>query len=175
MLEFAGRRLQALHRPGHSPSDTVFWDEAHGLAIGGDHLLPRISSNPLIARPLGGRSGDPGGERPRALAMYMASLRETRAMPIGTVLPGHGEPFEDHVQLIDDRFAMHERRADKIAGLLAERPRSAHEIAHALWGNVAVTQAYLTLCEVLGHVDLLVERGRVRETEVGSVIHFEPV
>jgi glyoxylase-like metal-dependent hydrolase (beta-lactamase superfamily II) len=174
-LDFAGRTLTVLHRPGHSPSDTVFWDEARALAIGGDHLLPRISSNPLIARPLGGRSGDPGGGRPRALAMYLDSLRATREMPIETVLPGHGDPFGDHARLIDERFAMHERRAEKIAGLLAERPRSAHDVAHALWGNVAVTQAYLTLCEVLGHVDLLVERGRVRETEAGAVVHFEPV
>jgi glyoxylase-like metal-dependent hydrolase (beta-lactamase superfamily II) len=174
VLEFADRRLQVLHRPGHSPSDTVFWDEARGLAIGGDHLLPRISSNPLIARPLGGRSGEPGGGRPRALGMYLASLRETRAMPIETVLPGHGDAFGDHARLIDERFAMHERRAEKIAGLLAERPRSAHDIAHALWGNVAVTQAYLTLCEVLGHVDMLVERGHARETETGGVVHFEP-
>jgi hypothetical protein len=51
---------------------------------------------------------------------------------------------------------------------------SAHEIAHSLWGNVAVTQAYLTLCEVLGHVDLLAERGRVRERETGGVVRFEP-
>ena len=61
---------------------------------------------------------------------------------------------------------MHERRAEKILGLLAERPRSAHEIAHALWGNVAVTQAFLTLCEVLGHVDLLLERGAVRRAGI---------
>jgi glyoxylase-like metal-dependent hydrolase (beta-lactamase superfamily II) len=174
-LEFADRMLQVLHRPGHSPSDTVYWDEAHALAIGGDHLLARISSNPLIAHPLGGRSGEPGDGRPRALSMYMASLRDTRDMPLELVLPGHGEPIADHAGLIDERFAMHDRRAEKIAGLLAERPRSAHDIAHALWGNVAVTQAYLTLCEVLGHVDLLVERGRARETTVGSVVHFEPV
>jgi glyoxylase-like metal-dependent hydrolase (beta-lactamase superfamily II) len=175
-LEFAGRSLRVLHRPGHSPSDTVFWDEARGLAIGGDHLLPKISSNPLIARPLGGRSGDARDERrPHALAMYLESLRATRAMPIDTVLPGHGDPFGEHARLIDERFAMHERRAEKIGGLLAERPRSAHDVAHALWGNVAVTQAYLTLCEVLGHVDLLVARGRVRETEVGGVVHFEPI
>jgi glyoxylase-like metal-dependent hydrolase (beta-lactamase superfamily II) len=173
-LEFAGRRLQALHRPGHSPSDTVFWEAERGVAIGGDHLLARISSNPLIARPLGGRSGEPGDGRPRALAMYLASLAETREMPIELVLPGHGEPITRHAALIDERFAMHERRAEKISGLIAERPRSVHEIAQALWGNVAVTQAYLTLCEVLGHVDLLVERGRVREAEVGGVVHFEP-
>jgi glyoxylase-like metal-dependent hydrolase (beta-lactamase superfamily II) len=172
-LEFAGRRLQALHRPGHSPSDTVFWDAERGLAIGGDHLLGHISSNPLIARPLGGRSGEPDGTRPRALPMYVASLQATRAMPIKTVLPGHGEPIGDHAKLIDERLAMHDRRAGKIAGLIADRPRSAHEIAHAMWGDVAVTQAYLTLCEVLGHVDLLLERGRVHEIERDGVVHFE--
>ena len=32
-----------------------------------------------------------------------------------------------------------------------------------MWGNVAVTQAYLTLSEVLGHVELLADAGRVRE------------
>jgi hypothetical protein len=69
---------------------------------------------------------------------------------------------------------MHERRAEKILGLLGERPRSAHEIASELWGNVAVTQAFLTLCEVLGHVDLLLERGLVVERESGSVAVFAP-
>ena len=172
-LEFAGRTLQALHRPGHSPSDTVFWDAERSVLIGGDHLIGHISSNPLISRPLGGKSGEPGAGRPRALMTYMRSLRETRAMPIGTVLPGHGEPVTDHVKLIDERFALHERRAAKIGGLIAERPMTTYEIAQSLWGNVAVTQAYLTLSEVLGHVDLLLDRGEIRETEVGSVIRYE--
>jgi glyoxylase-like metal-dependent hydrolase (beta-lactamase superfamily II) len=172
-LEFAGRTLQALHRPGHSPSDTVFWDAERGELIGGDHLIGHISSNPLISRPLGGKSGEPGAGRPRALMTYMRSLRETRAMPIETVLPGHGEPVTGHVKLIDERFALHERRAAKIGGLIAERPMTTYEIAQSLWGNVAVTQAYLTLSEVLGHVDLLLDRGEIRETEVGSVIRYE--
>ena len=171
-LEFADRTLEVQHRPGHSPSDTLFWDAERATLIGGDHLIKHISSNPLISRPLGGRSGEPGA-RPRALMMYIDSLRETRELPAEVVLAGHGEPVRDHVALIDERFAMHERRAAKIAGLIAERPQTAYEIAQALWGNVAVTQAYLTLSEVLGHVDLLVDRGEVREVEVGGVIRYE--
>jgi glyoxylase-like metal-dependent hydrolase (beta-lactamase superfamily II) len=124
LLEFAGRSLEVLHRPGHSPSDTVFWDAARALLIAGDHLIKHISSNPLISRPLGGKSGEPGAGRPRALPTYLASLRETRQMPAELVLPGHGDAFDGHVALIDERFAMHERRARKIHGLLAERPRS---------------------------------------------------
>jgi glyoxylase-like metal-dependent hydrolase (beta-lactamase superfamily II) len=172
VLTFAGRSFQVHHRPGHSPSDTVFFDAASGDLVAGDHLLGHISSNPLISLPLGGRSGAPGDGRPRALLMYMESLRATREMPVERVLPGHGDEFSGHAALIDERFAMHERRAEKILGILAERPRSAHDVAQAIWGNVAFTQAYLTLSEVLGHVDLLLERGAVVEQEVGGVVRY---
>jgi glyoxylase-like metal-dependent hydrolase (beta-lactamase superfamily II) len=172
-LEFAGRAMQVLHRPGHSPSDTLFHDRASGEVIGGDHLIAHISSNPLISRPLGGKSGEPGAGRPRALITYMRSMRETREMDLKVILPGHGEPVTDHRALIDERFALHERRARKIGGLIEERPRSAYEIAQSLWGNVAVTQAYLTLCEVLGHVDLLLDEGTVIEHEdPGGIVRF---
>ena len=67
---------------------------------------------------------------------------------------------------------MHERRARKFRDLIEEQPRSAHELAQAMWGNVAVTQALLTLSEVLGHVDLLIERDEVIETERDGVVQF---
>jgi glyoxylase-like metal-dependent hydrolase (beta-lactamase superfamily II) len=169
LLEFAGRAWRVHHRPGHSPSDTVFHDEASGELVAGDHLIKHISSNPLISRPL---DGGVEGERPKALVAYLASLRATRALEVGVVLPGHGEPIEDHRALIDERFVMHERRARKLHGLIAERPRTAHELAQELWGNVAVTQAYLTLSEVLGHIDLLLDDGRVVQEEIEGVVRF---
>jgi len=167
-IGFGARTLQALHRPGHSPSDTVFWDAERRILIGADHLLPHISSNPLITRPLDG-----SGKRTQALAAYIESLRATREMPIEFVLPGHGDPVVDHAALIDERIAKSERRKEKIHGLIAERPRSGYELAQAIWGNVAVTQAFLTLSEVIGHADLLVNEGRVREADDGSVVRYE--
>jgi glyoxylase-like metal-dependent hydrolase (beta-lactamase superfamily II) len=168
-LEFASRSWRVLHRPGHSPSDTVFWDEASDELFGGDHLIKHISSNPLISRSLGG-----GGEqRPRALMTYMDSLRLTREMELKVVYAGHGEPVEDHRALIDERFKMHERRANRLYGLIAAQPRNAYELAQEMWGNVAVTQAFLTLSEVLGHVDLLIDEARVVEREADDVVHFE--
>jgi glyoxylase-like metal-dependent hydrolase (beta-lactamase superfamily II) len=163
-LTFAGRSLEVLFRPGHSATDTVFHDPERRLLIGGDHLLGAISSNPLISRP---GPGD-GGERRRALIEYLDSLRQTREMDLSMVLPGHGDPIEDHRTLIDRRLALHARRADKILALVAERPRSAHEVAQALWGDIAVTQAFLTLSEVLGHTDILLAEGRVAEEDDGA-------
>jgi len=194
LLELRDRKLEVLHRPGHSPSDTVFWDAERRILIAADHLIKHISSNPLIARPLEeapARSGDasPDGQegagsaaktaddefqRPRALVMYMESLRKTRELPAEIVLSGHGDPITDHVALIDERLEFHRRRAESIYELIVEKPRSGYELAQALFGNVAVTQAYLTLSEVLGHIDLLLADGRVREVERGGVVYFEP-
>jgi glyoxylase-like metal-dependent hydrolase (beta-lactamase superfamily II) len=168
-IDFRDRTLKVHFRPGHSPTDTVFEDAQRKILLAADHLLGHISSNPLISRP------QDGGERPQALVTYMDSLRKTRAMDLDLVLPGHGDPITDHRALIDQRFEMHARRAEKLYGLIEERPRTAHELAQALWGNIAVTQAYLTLSEVIGHTDLLVNDGRVREVEEGGVARFEAV
>jgi len=171
-LKLRDRTLRVLHRPGHSPSDTVFLDESRRILFAADHLIAHISSNPLLARPLEAE-GDYTGPRPRALITYMASLEKTRAMELSLVLPGHGRPITDHAALIDERFRLHRRRAEKINRLIASQARTAHEIAQELWGNVAVTQAYLTLSEVLGHVDLLLRDGLVVEREADGVVRFQ--
>jgi glyoxylase-like metal-dependent hydrolase (beta-lactamase superfamily II) len=170
-LRLRDRTLRVLHRPGHSPSDTVLHDEASSMMLAADHLIKHISSNPLIARPLAA-GPDFTGPRPRALVDYIDSLGLTRAQDLSLVLPGHGEPIDDHATLIDKRLRMHARRAEKIHRLIASAPRTAHEIALELWGNIAVTQAYLTLSEVLGHVDLLLAEGRIEEREADGVVRF---
>jgi glyoxylase-like metal-dependent hydrolase (beta-lactamase superfamily II) len=168
LLALRDRRLEVQHRPGHSPSDTLFWDADRGILICADHLIGHISSNPLLSRPLDGST-----ERPQALVTYLRSLARTRELPAEILLPGHGDPITDHVSLIDERFALHRRRAEKLAGLIAEQPRTAYELAQELWGNVAVTQAFLTLSEVVGHVDLLIDAGLVQEVAEGDVVRFE--
>jgi len=170
-LTFRDRRLRVMHRPGHSPSDTLFWDEDRRILIAGDHLLDHVSSNPLISRPLVDDGGAP--PRRRALIEYIESMRMTRELPAELVVTGHGNPIVDHVALIDERLRMHNRRARKMLRLLAGGPLSAFEIASSMWGNIAVTQAFLTLSEVVGHMDLLAAEGKVHELEQADVVRFE--
>ena len=160
-LEFAQRTWRVHHRPGHSSTDTLFHDAERREAIGGDHLLAHISSNPLASK-----------DEPRSLVAYLRSLRATAAMEaLDVVHPGHGDPVRDPAALVESRLRMHERRARKIADLLVE-PLSAHEIARRMWGRVALTQAFLTLSEVLGHLDLLLEDGVVAAEPGEPVTRF---
>jgi glyoxylase-like metal-dependent hydrolase (beta-lactamase superfamily II) len=171
-LALRDRTFTVMHRPGHSPSDTIFWDAQRQILIAGDHLLSHISSNPLVHRPL-----DPEAPptRPQALIQYIDSMLATRELPAQVVLGGHGEPIIDPPGLIDERLRLHRRRAEKMRRMLDPEPLTAYEIAVQMWGNVAVTQAYLTLSEVLGHLDLLVRDGLVREVEEDGVVRFEAV
>jgi hypothetical protein len=45
------RRLKVGVRPGHSSSDTVFYDHKRRILVAVDHLLKHISSNPAVTRP----------------------------------------------------------------------------------------------------------------------------
>jgi glyoxylase-like metal-dependent hydrolase (beta-lactamase superfamily II) len=171
-LQLRDRTLEVAHRPGHSPSDLTFWDPDAQILLAGDHLLAHISSNPVIHRPL---SGETAGPRPTPLVDYVRSLKRTRALPARLVLGGHGDPVSAHVELIDERLRLHERRAGKILQMLHDRPLTAHEIAVEMWGSVALTQAFLTVSEVLGHLDLLLVDGKVSEIDDGQLSRFAAV
>jgi glyoxylase-like metal-dependent hydrolase (beta-lactamase superfamily II) len=168
VLDFRDRDLQIFHRPGHSSTDTVFWNADTKTMIAADHLIKHISSNPLLERPEA--EGQP---RPQELVLYRESMKKTREMPATLTLSGHGEPIVDHAGLIDERFAMTEKRVEKLHSMLAEGgPQTAHELARGTWGNIAVTQAFLTLSEVLGNLDILENAGRVAPAEEDGVVKY---
>jgi glyoxylase-like metal-dependent hydrolase (beta-lactamase superfamily II) len=167
------RTFRVHHHPGHSPSDTLLLDESDGVMLGADHLLAKISSNALISLPLHADDWD-GTSRPKPLLQYRRSLLKTRELDVSVVLPGHGPVITDHRALIDKRIAAQDRRAGEILELLeAGGPQSAHELATAIWERVAITQAFLTLSEVLGHLDLLIEEGAVSEDASDDIVRFE--
>jgi glyoxylase-like metal-dependent hydrolase (beta-lactamase superfamily II) len=162
VIEAGGRRLRALVRPGHSPSDTIFVDDDAGVAFSGDHLLGHISSNPVAHKPLVGLA-DPR-RRPPTVPIFLDSLAQTSELELSIVLPGHGEPILDHRAVIAARVAKQRERSSRVLAALAGGPCTGHAIARTMWGDVATRQVYLTLSEVLGALDVLLRAGEVRET-----------
>ena len=171
VVEAGGRSLRAVFRPGHSTTDTLFVDDDHGDAFVGDHLLANITSGAeLMPTEL------PGDERRRALLEYLSNLRKTEVMQLATCYPGHGPTIPDHRALITERLAFHADRLDRIAALVADGATTAFEVARKLWSDeVAETQPVLVIWEIVGHLDILVNRGTIREDmdDLGHH-HFRP-
>jgi len=165
-IRAGGRDLRVVARPGHSTTDALLVDERERFAFVGDHLLGGISSNTEIYPAL-----EPDGTRPRARVEYLQSLRETAAMPLARLLTGHGDEVTAHADLVRRRLGEHDRRCDRIVEALRSGQSSAFEIATQLWSPRTVSeQPLLVVWEVLGHLDLLLDGGRVEEhvTDDGS-------
>ena len=159
LVEAGSRTLRTVFRPGHSTTDTLFVDDDSGEAFVGDHLLADITSGAEIMP-----TELPGDERRRALLEYLSNLRKTEAMQLGTCYPGHGPTISDHRALIAERLAFHSGRLDRIAELVADGASTAFDVARRLWSDeTAREQPVLVVWEVIGHLDILVNRGTVRE------------
>jgi glyoxylase-like metal-dependent hydrolase (beta-lactamase superfamily II) len=158
-IRAGGRDLRVVARPGHSTTDALFVDDQNQLAFVGDHLLASVSSNTEIYPAV-----EPDGTRPRARVKYLESLRRTAETPLERLLSGHGDPITAHAALVEDRFSQHQRRCERILGVLEAGSATAYEITQRLWSARTVAeQPLLVVWEVLGHLDLLLDAGAVSE------------
>ena len=167
VLKFKRFSAEVLHLPGHTPGLVCLWAPASRVLFSDDHLLERVSPNPLIDL------GDRTEPVHKALVEYIASVRRARELPIELVAPGHAEPFSGHVALIDRLLGFYEKRQAKLLELVRERPSTPGELAPRLFPNAREHHLYLTLSEVMGNLEVLEEQGRVARTEREGRILFE--
>ncbi len=159
--------LNVLHMPGHTPGLLCLHDPERRLLFSGDHLLEKVSPNPLIEL---GPNGEESFFRP--LVAYLASLERARALEVDLVLPGHGPPFSDHRRVIDQLVAFYARRQGRIRDLLDAGPLTAYELSLALFPSAKEGNAFLTVSETIANLEVMEERGEVRRTFVDGTYRF---
>jgi glyoxylase-like metal-dependent hydrolase (beta-lactamase superfamily II) len=157
--------LEVLHMPGHTPGLLCLHDRARRLFFSDDHLLERISPNPLIEL---GPDGRDGYFRP--LLAYLASLGRLEALEVDLVLPGHGPPFSGHRHVIDTLRGFYAKRQTKLRELLAAGPRSCHDLSRALFPWARPGDMFLTLSETVANLEVLEARGEVLREERGGIL-----
>ncbi|HEY3351670.1 MAG TPA: MBL fold metallo-hydrolase [Polyangia bacterium] len=155
-LQLRGFEAEVLHMPGHTPGHICLHAPAARAVFTADHLLARISPNPLLE--LG-----PGGEddKFRALCAYLDSVRRLRALDLDWLLPGHGAPFQDHRPIVDRLLRFYDVRQAKITRALAAAPRTPYELVLDVFNRAGHGELFLMLSEIIGNLEVLEERGAV--------------
>ena len=95
-----------------------------------------------------------------------------RQLPVSLVAPGHGEPFTGHAEVIDRLLVFYDRRQTKILDLLREGAATPAELAPRIFPHAKPSQLYLVLSEVMGNLEVLEERRKVRREEHRGRIFF---
>jgi glyoxylase-like metal-dependent hydrolase (beta-lactamase superfamily II) len=145
---------------GHCPEHACLLNEAEGVLIAGDQVLPRISSN--VSLGLTEPEADPLGE-------WLASIDKLMTLPGDLlVLPAHGEPFTGlHVRLAALRDE-HLKRLDILAAHLAEPRRAVDCFGRMFRRKIEGDMIGLATGETLAHLRRLEVEGRaVREVRDG--------
>lgn len=156
-LVAGGRRWQVHVTPGHAVGHVSLFDDETTTLLAGDHLLARITPNPLIEP-----DADVALGRRRSLVEYLASLDRFVGLDPAAVLPGHGPAFHEL-----DRWARavrehHERRASVILGIVKDLGApTPFELSQRLFPHLEGFSHMLGISEVVGHLDVLLETGDV--------------
>jgi glyoxylase-like metal-dependent hydrolase (beta-lactamase superfamily II) len=169
LLHFKRFSAQVLHLPGHTPGLVCLWAAKERVLFSDDHLLERVSPNPLLD--LEGH-GEPVH---KALIEYVRSVRRVRELPALLVAPGHSEPFSGHVELIDRLLGFYEKRQSRILELLAESPQMPAQLLPGVFPRAREHQLFLALSEVMGNLEVLEAAGRVARSERAGRIFFTAV
>jgi len=158
---------QVYYTPGHAQSHiSLLRDD--GVFIAGDVLLENISSNAIIEPPY-----NESDEAPYTLLQYRDSLRKCLALPIKSVLPGHGNAYVFQDDLINQKLLEQQQRREKIYLLIKEGKRTTLEIGMTMFKNSWKNQLDLVLSEVQGHLDWLRAEGVVTVNESGGVWFYK--
>jgi glyoxylase-like metal-dependent hydrolase (beta-lactamase superfamily II) len=137
---------------GHSPEHACLVDDANGVLIAGDQVLPRISPN--VSLGVTEPNADPLGE-------WFASIAKLRQLPDSLlVLPGHGDPFTGLHARLDAMDREHRERLDELLVFLAEPRRAIDCFGRLFRRTIGPDMLGMATGEALAHLRRLEVEGR---------------
>lgn len=160
---------QVIETPGHAIGHISLYHEQEQVLIAGDHLIKHISANAIL------EYVEQAGvfQRVRSLITYRQALQKCLKLQIRTAYSGHGEPITEVNELIKRQLAKQDARAQKIFELTSSGQRTTYEIIQAMFPHKYKTQFSLVFSEVIGHLDLLEEQGRIEaKLEYGKQFYY---
>ena len=163
-----GTTLEVLHTPGHTPDSVTLVATAEATAFTGDHVMLEVSPNPLLTLVPGTTE-----DRTRSLPAYLDSLEKIRDRDSMVGHAGHREAIPDVGERAGDIVDHHHERKERIADMIDDAGEAtAYQIMKQLFPDLPVTEMFPGMSEVIGHLDLLEDEGRVETTERDGVRRY---
>jgi glyoxylase-like metal-dependent hydrolase (beta-lactamase superfamily II) len=101
---------------------------------------------------------------------YLATLARLRALDALTLIPGHGPPHRGVARLFDALIEHRRLRESQILRALASGPLTEAALVKQVYADTPGADPALAAKTLAGHLEKLVDEGRVRITPKGVLL-----
>ncbi len=166
-IKLGKRTLQVLFTPGHTRGHICFYLPEEQILLAGDCILPHITPN--LSPDLTCPSFLP-------LENFLRSLERIGALPVHTVFPAHGEPFNNLKERVEEIIDHHIQRKDLTLRSVTTNSQLPAEISKKIFGDsLSRFDRGLALNETYVHLLQLEKEGRILRAENGGLISFKKI
>lgn len=154
-LSIGGREWRCIAGYGHAPEHIALHSAEAGVLLGGDMMLPRISTNVSVF------DAEPEAD---ALTLFLRSIDRFAQLPADTLtLPAHGKPFEGLHERIAQLHQHHRERLAELLSACTAAPQCAADVLPLLFQRTLdAHQTSFAMGEAIAHLHALWFAGQVR-------------
>lgn len=163
-LSFGGEDWEVIYVPGHSNTQTCFYNRAQKWLLSADMLL-NLTPTPAIEMKI-----EKPDEREASIITLLASFDKMKALEVERVFPGHHEPFGDHRRIIEQQVARIHLRKEQCLHVIGKGFSSFFEIHQRIYKSAC---NIFTISMLKGYLDLLEMEQKVQvSTQAGFRQYF---
>ena len=168
-FDIGGRSWRCIAGYGHAPEHIALYCAEGRLLLGGDMMLPRISTNVSVFE------SEPESN---ALKLFLDSIDRFQDLDPDTLtLPSHGKPFRGLHTRIEQLQEHHRERLDDVMKACATKPCSAHDMVPVLFRRpLDLHQTTFAMGESIAHMHALWYAGQLRRRKhADGIFRFEAI
>jgi glyoxylase-like metal-dependent hydrolase (beta-lactamase superfamily II) len=167
IVPIGGHAWRCISGYGHAPEHIALYCEELNVLLGGDMMLPRISTNVSV------QADEPEAD---SLRLFLDSIARFRALPADVLaLPSHGKPFVGVHRRVEQLEEHHRERLAELLAACSERPLSAAEGVPIMFKRTLdLHQLTFAMGETVAHLHLLWFAGQLRRQRgADGIYRFE--
>ena len=148
IVTIGGRAWRCISGYGHAPEHISLYCEELNVLLGGDMMLPRISTNVSVY------AGEPESN---PLRLFLESIRRFKELPADVLgLPAHGKPFTGVHRRVEQLEEHHRDHLVELMEACSARPHSAAEALPVLFKRALdLHQMTFAMGETVAHLHYL--------------------
>jgi glyoxylase-like metal-dependent hydrolase (beta-lactamase superfamily II) len=169
VIQVGGRDWLCISGYGHAPEHIALYCAESRILIGGDMMLPRISTNVSV------HENEPEAN---PLKQFLDSIDKFKPLHADTLtLPSHGKPFTGLYTRIRQLHDHHNERLAEVMQACAEAPCSGNDIVPVMFKReLDLHQMTFAMGEAIAHLHLLWLDGRLSRTrDADGVFRFSAI